>query len=307
MAGKKDNRAGINAQKMNWHRFILIAFAVLTFGSLATAEFSVSISPQSGRAFLFENEVQPFELKVINLGPNRETGIQFSATVSDELVLLEKGTAVQKQTFLVQELFPNQATTIPILVKAVAVGTRPVLSVSYGQQSLSHLAAQLIEVRPSPFRLELNHPSFTVSPGNIGSVTVSFFNDSNSAVSDLSLGLTAPAAANVEVPTKPLIVPRLPAGGAVRGIPFEFWPHSVSESKVELTLRAAFSDSAGMHRFEKPVSLEITQGVGDIGFLLVFLILILLGYWVWQRVRPSPTAATKTMAVIKTEKTEKKK
>lgn len=296
MAGKKNNFLKNSAgQKRGFFLSALILFFAISFSTAAFAQFSVLIQIQNQTGYLVQNEVAPVEIKVINLGVRRETGIRLFIETTNDLALVEDGLVASKQEIIIPELFPNQAQTQTVFVKAIGKPTaNAVLSISYGTATFSNLAAQTIEIRPAPVRLALNQNSFFLSESKPQSVFASFFNDQNSTITQLQIRLMAPQ--TIDITSKPFYQNQVLPFSSVQNVELEFWPKPLSTGNHELTVIASYTDATGFHQTEQRFQVRYEQDATTPGFLLLAVVILLGMFLVWNHLK-----STTTTTITKTE------
>ncbi|MFH0955137.1 MAG: hypothetical protein V1777_03465 [Candidatus Micrarchaeota archaeon] len=273
-------------------KFLFLSFFLLGLTATAGAQFSVLILPQSQNGFWYQNEIVPVEIKIINLGNRRETGIRLFVETTKDLAIINQDQIRPSQELAIPELFANQAESRIVFVKATGAPTQnAILSVSYGIGKYSNLASQTVEIRSAPVRLELNQNRFVLFESKPQKVFASFFNDQNKTLSNLQIRLFGPA--DVDITGKTFQQETVGPFQSIQNAELEFWPQPLATGTRELTAVASYTDSNGFHQTEQRFLVRYTANASTNFFPFLVLILILIFYFVWTQLKPAAQPGSK--------------
>lgn len=286
----------------NNRRILAAFFLLLTFLPAVFAQLAVSVKPaeQNHASGLYTNEIREFSVLAVNLSNDRLVGEKFRVIPSSELVLLQNGSEVFQQDFLVAELLPNQATELHISAKARSnPAPDATLSVRFGQTVLTDLAAVSFPVLASPLDVQLRLQQSELALGGHSTLFASFENNSKKPLFNIRSELIG--SSTVDSLSKSFELLELAPGKKTEARAFEFWPRPLALGKNDVVLHTDFSDASGFHRLEHRVVVQV-RDAGSTAFFWLFIFgMILVIYLVWIQTQSKPSKKTTKITIEKTE------
>jgi len=283
--------------------FLFLFFSALLVPSV-NAEVIVSVQPVDERDFFYSEEVREFRAVVLNPTNDRETGYQFKAEVSSDLVLLEQNKEVSEIFFTLPEVLPGRFVALPFWVKARgSLSDSAVITLNFGKTVFSEFSARSTRVVASPLTVAASLQKERMGLSEDNSILLSVRNDSNKVIENFSAQLVLNPSF-LQLSPRVLQIEKLDSNSGLE--PFEFG--FVSKGNVLGTFDAVvgvdFSDETGQHILDKRFEVEVSD-TSLATVLLVVVIVALIGIMAF--LRPKPIAEKKTVHPQKEDKKENAK
>lgn len=285
--------------------FFFALLAALPFAS--AANFALTISPKdfNGIPSLYKDELFPYQVKIVNFGSEKITGVHVELNAEPELSIIdnsaenEANIEKQRKTFIIEQIRPGEISVTDILVKAKADNSdKAILSANYGLFDYSNAAVAFMKIVPSPVDVSVKAHKEAVAPLEENELVLSIANNSPNSISDISAELVLPKdlESDANVFTLHELAPNLRSGETQ----FGFRAKELAQGKRRVALLVSFTDAAGRHALDKAIAIDVKSP--DFSILLVAIaIAFIIGV-----VLLSSNTATKVSTKIHIEPHDKK-